>query len=272
MVCTLCGTPGARAVLSLGEWRILRCAGCGLGWLDPRPEPSLLGELYDEAYFTRQGIMTAESDEQMAAKIAGQSSRVRFVQKFKPSGRLLDVGCASGHFLARAREAGYEVRGLEVSDWAVSEGRKRLGLDIVHGTIETAGFAGSAFDAVTMWHVLEHFDDPVASLRKVRDWLESHGVLVLECPNSGSFDAAKYGSEWAGWRIPYHFWHFTPKSLKLILERSGFAVQSVSTLRSQWMKEHMKRIPVLDFARNLIASFVSGRDMRVVAGPVKSHE
>jgi 2-polyprenyl-3-methyl-5-hydroxy-6-metoxy-1,4-benzoquinol methylase len=208
--------------------------------------------------------MTADTDEQLSRKVVGQGSRVRFVQRFKRDGKLLDVGCASGHFLAAARDAGFNVCGIEVSEWAVKEGKERLGLDIRQGVIESVDYPAT-FDAATMWHVVEHFEDPVASLVKVRKWLAPGGVLVIECPNSGSFDAGRYGAEWAGWRIPYHLWHLTPKSLAAVLERAGYEVVRVQTTRSLWIRDRVRRIPLLSIARTPISACFTGRDMRIVA-------
>jgi len=209
--------------------------------------------------------MTADTDEQLASKVKGQSSRVRFVKRLKRGGALLDIGCASGHFLGCAAEAGFEVEGIEVSEYAVRQGRERLGLSIEQGTIETVSFPSARFDVITMWHVFEHFADPVGSLQNAARWLKPDGVLVVECPNSGSFDARKYGTEWAGWRIPYHLWHFTPKSLGKVFERAGFEVRCIQTSPSLWLRNVMRRIPLLSLARNLICPLFTGRDMRLVA-------
>ncbi|MHB1190363.1 MAG: class I SAM-dependent methyltransferase, partial [Armatimonadota bacterium] len=168
------------------------------------------------------------------------------------------------HFSAAARDAGFDVRGIEISEWAVKEGIQRLDLEIEQGVIESVDYP-AAFDAVTMWHVVEHFEDPVASLAKVREWLAPGGLLVIECPNSGSFDAERYDTEWAGWRIPYHLWHFTPKSLAAVLERAGYEVVRVQTTRSLWIKEKIRKIPVLSIARTPISACFTGRDMRIVA-------
>ena len=264
--CYLCGPADARVIMTIDEWRILKCPICGLGWLDHRPE-SASEELYGREYFSQHRIMTAETDEELAAKTTSQGSRVRFMRRYKGTGSLLDIGCASGHFLARARESGYVVQGLETSEWAVQEGRKRLGLDIEHGTVETAGFEKASFDLVTMWHVVEHLDDPIQSLSTVLGWLKQEGILVIECPNIGSFDAAKYGPKWSGWSMPYHLWHFAPRSLSAVLDRAGFDVMRIQTTPSQWLRERLRRIPLLGLARNLICPLFTGRDMRLVARP-----
>lgn len=263
--CYLCGGTDPQVVAAIDKWRILRCAECGLGWLDPWPEVSQLSELYDEAYFTDHRIMVAETDEQLAKKVADQASLVRFVRRYRGSGVLLDIGCASGYFIARAREAGYEVQGLEISEWAVRQGRDRLGLQITQGTIESCDFQPSSFDAITMLHVAEHLEDPVKSIAKIREWLKPDGVLVLACPNMGSFDARKYGADWAGWRIPYHLWHFSPRSLSGILDRAGFRTICVRTEPSRWIKEKVRSIPIVSISRNIVSAFFSGRDMRLVA-------
>lgn len=268
-VCAICGGIEGALVVSLGEWRVLRCQQCGLGRLDPRPDAT--SQQYGEEYFAENKIMTADTDEELARKVAGQRSRARFIKRYMPSGHLLDIGCASGYFLARAREEGYRVRGIEVSKWAVQEGRNRLELEIDEGTTENLDFPAGTFDIVTMWHVLEHVERPIEAISKVRGWLRKDGILVIECPNMESFDARRQGERFA-WRIPYHLWHFTPRSLAEILHRSGYEVLRTETMRSQWMRDTLRRVPVVGLLRNPKAALFSGRDMRLVARPGKGSQ
>lgn len=262
--CELCGSVRSEVAICVGEHRVVRCSGCGLGQLDPRPKPASLSDLYGEDYFS-QHRMTADTDDQLRARVAGQDYLVRFIRRWRRAGSLLDIGCASGYFPARARETGYEVCGLEIAEWAVRQGQERLGLNIHQGTIGSASFDPASFDIITMWHVVEHLDEPISDLTTVRNWLKPDGVLVVACPNAGSFDAKKYGVEWAGWSIPYHIWHFTPKSLGMLLTGCGYEALHLKTTNSQWIKERLRRLPVLTIVRNLVSSRFTGRDMWVVA-------
>ncbi|MGH2830104.1 MAG: class I SAM-dependent methyltransferase, partial [Actinomycetota bacterium] len=88
-------------------------------------------------------------------------------RRFPNRGRLLDVGCATGAFIAAAAADGWRVAGLEVSGEAASRARA-AGLDVREGTLAAGAFAGEAFDAITAWHVVEHLVDPVEDLRHMR--------------------------------------------------------------------------------------------------------
>lgn len=271
-VCAICGGSESVPVISLGEWRVLRCPRCNLGRLDPWPDSAVGSEKYGPEYFAEHKIMTSETDDELARKIAGQRSRVEFLRRHKSAGSLLDIGCASGYFLARAREKGFEAHGIEVSEWAVQEGRKRLGLDIDQGTTDDLEFAAGSFDVVTMWHVLEHVEKPVETLVRIRGWLKQDGVLVLECPNMDSFDARRYGAQWRGWSLPYHVWHYTPESLAAVVQESGYEVVHAESLRSEWIRDTLRRVPVVGILRNPLAAMFTGRDMRLVARPAKGNE
>lgn len=269
-VCAICGGTEGGLVIAFGEWRVLRCPKCDLGRLDPKPD--MASQQYGEEYFAEHRIMTAGTDDELARKIAGQRSRVNFIKRYKPSGQLLDIGCASGYFLARAREEGYGVHGIEVSEWAVQEGRSRLGLEIDKGNTDDVDFPDGSFDIITMWHVIEHVEQPIEALSEVRRWLKQDGLLVIECPNMDSFDARRCGKDWRGWSIPYHLWHYTPASLAMMLQRSGYEVLHTEKLRSQWIRDTLRRVPIVGLLRNPISSLFSGRDMRMVARPAKGSQ
>lgn len=88
---------------------------------------------------------------------------------------------------------------------------------------------------------------------------------MIELPNYRSHDAKGFGTAWTGWDFPYHLWHFTPRSLGALLTRSGFRVRTVQRTPSRYVAARMKRIPIIGWARKLIAACYVGRDFRIVA-------
>lgn len=98
-------------------------------------------------------------------------------------GRLLDVGAGIGTFLAMARDEGWEPHGTEVSATAISHAAT-LGIALTRGELESAAVKGP-FDAITLWHVLEHVPEPRATLRRCRDLMAQDGRLILAMPNDG---------------------------------------------------------------------------------------
>jgi SAM-dependent methyltransferase len=154
----------------------------------------------------------------LATPLLRAFDRQRLALLRAPAGaRILDAGAGRGRFVATAAAAGYEASGIEPSPRGPVDAR------IARVTIEEARFPASSFDAVTLWHVLEHLDDPGAALRRIADWLAPGGLLLVGVPNIASWQARAGGERWYHLDAPRHRVHFTPAGLGELLEASGFA-------------------------------------------------
>ena len=142
-----------------------------------------------------------------------------------PPGRLVDAGAGRGRFVAAARAAGYDATGIEPSDRGVRAAAQRYGIALEQSPLEAA--APGATDVVTLWHVLEHVDDPRAALRSVGAWLRPGGGLVLGVPNLASWQARIGGPRWYHLDVPRHRTHFTEQGVRAILAATGFEVVHV---------------------------------------------
>jgi SAM-dependent methyltransferase len=99
-------------------------------------------------------------------------------------GSLLDVACGQGDFLAYAASRGFEVSGIDLSDLAVTEARRRLPeAEIQVGSGEALPFENESFDVVTCLGSLEHFPDPIAGARELHRVLALHGTAIVYLPN-----------------------------------------------------------------------------------------
>ena len=122
-----------------------------------------------------------------------------------------------------ARHAGYEASGLEPSQrgW---EAARAIGAPVQQGSIESADIAPGSLDAVSLWHVLEHLEDPGAAVARIHSWLRPGGVVLVGVPNLASLQAWIGGARWYHLDVPRHRTHFTPAGLTRLLEREGFVV------------------------------------------------
>jgi len=154
--------------------------------------------------------------------------RVGLVRRHAARGRLLDVGCADGGFLAAARDAGFDVRGVEPAGSAVAVARKR-GLDVATGTLDDVPLLPASLDVVTMWHVLEHIAGPMATLERVREALVPGGHVLVEVPNAESIRAERDGGNWHAAELLHHVGQYGPRSLRTLVERAGFTVLDLHT-------------------------------------------
>jgi len=232
--CNLCGQAGGDLVLEgpdrllhlAGWFRVVRCPRCGLLRQDPRPTPQSIGFYYPTEY----GPYSIAIDDE-ASSLARQDRRYGMwkrrvaIERYVPGGRLLDVGCATGNFLHEmARSGSWEVEGVEPSPEAAARARQRLGLAVHVGRLEEVELPASVFDVVTMWNVLEHLHDPLASLRIVRRVLKPGGLFVFSIPNMESIEAKLFGRYWLGWDLPRHI-HFFPRPVaSSMLREAGLSL------------------------------------------------
>jgi SAM-dependent methyltransferase len=137
-----------------------------------------------------------------------------------PPARLLDVGAGRGRFVAAARDAGYEAEGIEPAGRAADGSIRRA-------SVEEAELEPGSFDVATVWHVLEHLEDPGVALDRIRSWLRPSGGVLVGVPNLSSVQAQLGGGSWYHLDVPRHRVHFTPRGADDLLRVHGF--QAIST-------------------------------------------
>jgi SAM-dependent methyltransferase len=211
-------------------FRYVRCAECGLIYLDPRPDAGSLLSTYPENYEAYR-VLDQLGRVARWRRLHALSLLRRFVARhaspragrYGEPGRLLDVGCATGEFLLEMRGHGWKVHGIEVSPEAATIARDAYGLEVSTGSIESFSAPG-AYDVVTLWDVLEHLPSPRASLLQIRQWLRPGGHVVFSVPNLESWDARLFGRWWIGWDAPRHWNLFSRPLLERLLAETGFQV------------------------------------------------
>lgn len=225
VICLLCRADDTRPRATIDGWHVVCCRRCGLAYLNPRPAELELEALYTEAYFCSMQRRTGTEDAEKG--IAEQTEDIVGIERFKKHGTLLDIGCATGHLLVAARRRGWEVTGIEFSEWAARIAREQFGLEVLAGTVESLTLPQKRFDVITIYHVLEHLPDPLSALQRASRWMKDDGLLVIRLPNLRSFDVRYYQDQWEGWSVPFHFYHFSPKTLKRLLGVAGFQVMQI---------------------------------------------
>jgi 2-polyprenyl-3-methyl-5-hydroxy-6-metoxy-1,4-benzoquinol methylase len=202
-----------------------RCPACGLVYLSPRPTVAEMPAYYPPQY----ALYLSASRRRRWWQPSGwmerrdMARRCRAARRLRARGRVLDVGCGTGEFLAAMREQGWDTLGVEPSDRAAAYAREELGLDVRTGTLADLGLEPNSLDVVTLWTVLEHLYDPIAALRTARRLLRPGGLLVLSVPDVDSLDARWFGAYWAGYDTPRHLYAYSHQVLRSLLDRSGFA-------------------------------------------------
>ncbi|MGB9183351.1 MAG: methyltransferase domain-containing protein [Solirubrobacteraceae bacterium] len=149
-----------------------------------------------------------------------------------PGARVLDAGAGQGRFVLRARAAGYDALGIDPYRGSAGPREdaglvKAAGSAIQAVSIEEASIPAKSLGAVTLWHVLEHLENPRAGLERIAGWLEPGGGLLVGVPNLASLQARVGGERWYHLDVPRHRSHFTATGLSQLLNDTGFQVVAI---------------------------------------------
>jgi SAM-dependent methyltransferase len=215
-----------------GVFSVVRCRTCGLMRTNPRPTQASISFYYPNNYGPYHGTKVRKHKE-ISRKNSLWKSFVRRVIKFhintlpdmKP-GRFLEIGCASGAFMYRMLQLGWDVYGIEYSKEA-GDNARASGLNVHIGPIETAPPPDVSYDLTVGWMTLEHFHDPVLALKKLYEWTNPGGYLVLSVPNAGSLEFKIFGHAWYALQLPTHLYHFTPRTMRTLLMVTGWEIQRI---------------------------------------------
>jgi SAM-dependent methyltransferase len=231
--CALCHGSETRAVFPDARGPALAhplvaCTRCGLVFQRERPTESELDAAQSEAYGVPQRRFTAPVE--AGVRLLHRARVRRASTLLPPGGRVLDVGCGRGLFLALLRERGFSVRGTELSAATARNADPTVPIDV--GDLEPGRYPPGSFELVSIWHVLEHLREPDRTLRAAHEALVPGGRLLLAVPNFGSWQARFGGELWFHLDLPRHLFHFTPETFAHLLRESGFEIERLST--GQW--------------------------------------
>lgn len=141
-------------------------------------------------------------------------------------GRLLDVGSGTGAFVSSLRHAGWRADGIEPDPTARQVALTEFGTSLLEGD-QLTKLPAAEFDAITLWHVLEHVHDLAGYMETFRRLLKPGGRLILALPNHTSLDAAHFQQWWAAYDVPRHLYHFAPTSIRQLAQHHRFECYSI---------------------------------------------
>lgn len=276
VACPVCGADEALLFMEMrdrllgldGHFYLMRCRHCGLIYQSPQLAAAELAHYYPPEYHP---FLPAIEDEPLPwrrwDRRRGVDRRCRAViaRAGVRTGRVLDVGCATGIFLDGMRRWGWETLGVEPNPVASAYARERLGLEVITAELETAGLLEAAFDVVTLWDVLEHVPNPRRTLTEVARVLRPGGLLVLSLPNIESVEARLFGRYWAGWDQPRHLVLFPRAVLIRLLGETGFVSPEITAFTGHhgtlvlsldfWLGEKVPQPRLRAFLSGLIRSW-----------------
>jgi SAM-dependent methyltransferase len=234
VTCDLCGSKDTLLLLTKRGFRLVKCAVCGLVYVNPAPDPTYLTAMYQAGGYYQALLETLERPE----FVRRARQRLQVIQaEYGKKGALLDVGCAVGLFLREAADCGWQVHGIDVSHRMVQHARDSLGVDARAGTLQESDFQPHSFDVVTFFDSLEHMPSPASALKKAGQLLKPGGLLLATMPNiDGLLPRCTYNvlcrpfGIWEHPTPPDHLYEFSVDTITKLVERAGF---EVSQVRSQ---------------------------------------
>jgi SAM-dependent methyltransferase len=208
------------------RFRVVECDACRLMRLEPRPGPEELRRYYPENYWFAPEPGTAARLEEAYRRFVLRD-HLNFVRRALrdagQQGPVLDVGCGGGLFLRMLKEDGTRVAGLDFSARAASIAW-RGGVPAMAASLPAAPLRPASCAVITMFHVLEHLEDPYAYLESARALLKPQGRLIVQVPNVASWQFLLLGENWSGLDVPRHLIDFRARDLDNLLDAAGFQV------------------------------------------------
>jgi len=202
--------------------------------LDPRPRSEAIASCYDDDYYGVGARKFIPAIERVVDRFREGRARLacRLLREMgqEGRGRVLDIGCGSGQFLARLVRSGHECHGTELSAETGRRAGQVPGLRLHFGELERDRFPVGSFDLISIWHVLEHLPEPDRILGFCHDWLSDGGALMVAVPNIDSMQARLFGGAWFHLDPPRHLHHFGRASLERALSDAGFRIERMQTL------------------------------------------
>ena len=241
IICPLCESKNVSFFTTKAGFCLYTCSDCKLLFTFPLPESI---NIYNSSYFSgaRDGFGYVNYDMDKEPMVPTFQKYLDIVSSLGlKGGNLLDVGSATGFFMCLAEKRGFQVKGVELSDFAANLARDK-GLNVVTGDIFSQNFLGESFDIITMFDVLEHVPDPKALISEVRRILKKGGLLLINTPDAQSLWARLLGSKWQLIVPPEHIHYFSPKNLGDYLSKNGFKIEISTKIGKKFTLQYIMKI------------------------------
>jgi 2-polyprenyl-3-methyl-5-hydroxy-6-metoxy-1,4-benzoquinol methylase len=208
---------------------VWQCADCTLRFTQDVPDADSIGPYYKSPDYishtnTSKGLINSLYQKVRTVTLKQKAKMIAHYTGLE-NGKLLDVGAGAGAFLAQMKKEGWEVLGIEPDEDARQVARTSFKL-LLQEPQNLASLPPGSFDAITLWHVLEHVHQLQEHIALLHKLLKPGGKLFVAVPNYQSLDADIYRLDWAAYDVPRHLYHFSPKAMRTLMQRHGFKIVS----------------------------------------------
>jgi len=263
--CPICAAPDPVLRYEITQFHVYRCRSCSQVYLWPLISEDEVREMFTRLYTEGEGSVPelktyyeyTYHDSPDNPVVQAYEIWLEHLERFKTGGRLLDVGCGTGLFLAVARRRGWETFGIDECVEATEHARSHFELEVLDGDFHAIAERGERFDVITMWDIIEHARDPVGLLASAKDLLAPGGVMGISTPNQRNILDLILGSLYrlSGGRVArpldkiyfeQHFLYFDPDTLAASIERAGLEVAfeklELTDLRRLYLSAPMRMV------------------------------
>lgn len=233
--CPVCGSNKINPLLTVNdhsvsreEFVIWQCRDCNLRFTQDVPDEESIGKYYQSSDY----ISHTNTDKGLINKIYQRVRKHTLSRKAGlitgetvNRGKILDIGAGIGAFLNTMKEKGWGVVGVEPDNGARQQAKNLFDLDL-NETDVLQQLPPNSFDAITLWHVLEHVHQLHSYVERLKELLKPKGKIFIAVPNYESADSSIYKLYWAAYDVPRHLYHFTPKSMEALMQQHALKIVS----------------------------------------------
>lgn len=238
--CPNCGNTNIAFVLSAKDYtvsgelfKIWECKNCTLRFTQNVPGKEEISKYYQSENYishsdTSKGFINSLYHI-VRKRTLIQKKKLIIKATGKGTGKILDLGCGTGAFLATMQHANWICSGIEPDENARKKAQELYGLQVMKED-EFYNFPSETFDAITLWHVLEHVHDLHPYIQQLRKLLAPDGKLFIAVPNYTSADEKMYNEYWAAYDVPRHLYHFSPKAMRQLMDEHGLKIEKMKPM------------------------------------------
>ena len=238
--CPDCGNTNISFVLSAKDYtvsgelfQIWECKNCTLRFTQSVPGKQEIGKYYQSENY----ISHSDTSKGFINKLYHKVRKRTLIQKKnliikstgKNTGQILDLGCGTGAFLATMKHGNWICTGIDPDETARKKAQELYGLQVMKED-ELYNFPSETFDAITLWHVLEHVHDLHLYIQQLRKILARDGKLFIAVPNYTCGDEKIYNQYWAAYDVPRHLYHFSPKAMEQLMDKHGLKIEKMKPM------------------------------------------
>lgn len=215
------------------EFEIWECKACTQRFTQNIPEADKIGKYYQSQNYISHSDTSKGFINNLYHRVRKRTlvQKRKLIQKTtgKKTGNILDVGAGTGAFLNIMQQAGWAGTGIEPDETARQKAAELYQLDLKNAE-NLYLLPPQSFDAITLWHVLEHVHELHRYIEQLKNLLSADGKLLIAVPNYTSGDEKIYHESWAAYDVPRHLYHFSPLSMKKLLASHGLTIKAMKPM------------------------------------------